>query len=133
MTALNADMGVDGIIVSNHGARQLDRAPSPLDVLPAIKAAVGERMAVMFDSGIRRGSDVLTALCLGAEFVFLGRSTLYGVTVGGLAGATHAIDILRGEVDVVMGQAGISDFGQLGPGRIFCEPPDHGRNDRRAG
>ena len=128
-----ADMGVDGIIVSNHGARQLDRAPSPLDVLPAIKAAVGERMTVMFDSGIRRGSDVLTALCLGAEFVFLGRSTLYGVTVGGLAGATHAIDILRGEIDVVMGQAGISDFGQLGPDRIFCDPPDHGRNDRRAG
>ena len=67
-----AAMGVDGVMVSNHGGRQLDRAPSPIEVLPAIPAAVGDKMTVMFDSGIRRGSDVIVALCLGAKFVFVG-------------------------------------------------------------
>ena len=79
-----AAMGVDGIMVSNHGARQLDRAPSPVEVLPAIHAAVGDKMTVMYDSGIRRGSDVIVALCLGAKFVFVGRHTLYGVAAGGV-------------------------------------------------
>ena len=82
-----AAIGVDGIMVSNHGARQLDRAPSPIEVLPAINAAVGDKMTVMFDSGIRRGSDVIVALCLGAKFVFVGRPTLYGVAAGGCPGA----------------------------------------------
>jgi len=126
-----AELGVDGVMVSNHGARQLDRAPSPLDVLPAIKAAVGDRMTVMLDSGIRRGSDVLIALCLGAEFVFLGRPTLYGATVGGTAGAAHAIDLLRGEIDVVMGQAGLPDLRQLGPDCLHQDHPDDRRNERR--
>ena len=71
-----ADMGVDGIIVSNHGGRQLDRAPAPLEVLLQITQAVGNRVAVMFDSGIRRGSDVVIARCLGARYVFVGRATL---------------------------------------------------------
>ena len=71
-----ADLGVDGLMVSNHGARQLDRAPSPLKMLPLIDAAVGDRVTLMLDSGIRRGSDALIALCLGARFVFLGRGTL---------------------------------------------------------
>ena len=77
-------------MVSNHGARQLDRAPSPIDVLPAINAAVGEKMTVMLDGGIRRGSDVITALCLGAKYVFVGRPTLYGVTAGGCVRAPPA-------------------------------------------
>ncbi len=128
-----AELGVDGIIVSNHGARQLDRAPSPLDMLPAIKAAVGDRMTVMFDSGIRRGSDVLVALCLGAEFVFLGRPTLYAAAVGGKAGVSHAIDILRAEIDMTMGQAGVSDLGQLGPERIYRDPAEDRLNDRGTG
>ncbi len=119
-----AELGVDGVIVSNHGARQLDRAPSPLDVLPAMKAAVGDRMTVMFDSGIRRGADVVVALCLGAEYVFLGRPTLYGATVGGTAGAAHAINILRGEIDMVMGQAGLTDLHTLGPDRLYQDLPD---------
>ena len=79
-------LGVDGIMVSNHGARQLDNAPSPLHVLPAIRDAVGDKMTVMFDGGIRRGLDALIALCMGAKFVFQGRPTLYGVTAGGVAG-----------------------------------------------
>ena len=102
-------------------------------MLPAIKAAVGDRMTVMFDSGIRRGSDVLVALCLGAEFVFLGRPTLYAAAVGGKAGVSHAIDILRAEIDMTMGQAGVSDLGQLGPERIYRDPAEDRLNDRGTG
>src|SRR6266849_5445526 len=71
-----AEIGCDGVIVSNHGGRQLDQAPGSLDALPAIKAAVGDRMTVMLDSGVRRGADILIALCLGAQFCFFGRPTL---------------------------------------------------------
>jgi (S)-mandelate dehydrogenase len=110
-----AAMGVDGIMVSNHGARQLDRAPAPIDVLPAITAAVGERMTIMYDGGIRRGSDVVTALCLGAKFVFVGRPTLYGVAAGGCAGAARALAIFRNEIDLVMAQMGAPDIKSLGP------------------
>ena len=110
-----AEMGVDGIMVSNHGARQLDRAPSPLEVLLPIAQAVGSRVTVMFDSGIRRGSDIVIARCLGARFAFLGRATLYGCAAGGVAGAKRAIDILRDEVDRVLAQIGCPSFDQLGP------------------
>src|SRR5712691_5954648 len=101
-----AEIGVDGVIVSNHGGRQLDQAPGSLDALPAIKAAVGDRMTVMLDSGVRRGADILIALCLGAQFCFFGRPTLYGAVAGGLPGVKKAIDIFRGEIDLVMGQIG---------------------------
>ena len=110
-----ADLGIDGIMVSNHGGRQLDRAPAPLEMLPAIKAAVGDRVTLMLDSGIRRGSDIVIARCLGAHFVFVGRATLYGAAVGGLAGATRAIDILRDEVQRVLMQMGCPSVNQLGP------------------
>jgi (S)-mandelate dehydrogenase len=110
-----AEMGVDGIMVSNHGGRQLDRAPAPLDVLLQITQAVGNRVAVMFDSGIRRGSDVVIARCLGARFVFTGRATLYGCAAGGPAGAKRAIDILKDEIDRVLAQIGCPSFDQLGP------------------
>jgi L-lactate dehydrogenase (cytochrome)/(S)-mandelate dehydrogenase len=110
-----AEIGVDGIMVSNHGGRQLDRAPSPLEVLPAIRAAVGDRLTLMLDSGVRRGADILTALCLGAQFVFVGRATLYGAAAGGLAGVRRAIEILRGEIDTVQGQIGCPSLDRLGP------------------
>src|SRR5580693_5350993 len=110
-----AEIGCDGIIVSNHGGRQLDQAPASLDVLPAIKAAVGERMTVMLDSGVRRGGDILIALCVGAQFVFFGRPTLYGAAAGGLPGVKKAVDILRSEIDLVMGQIGCPRLDQLGP------------------
>ena len=83
-------------------ARQLDQAPASLDVLPAVKAAVGDRMTVMLDSGVRRGADILIALCLGAQFVFFGRPTLYGAVAGGLPGVKKAVDIFRTEIDTVM-------------------------------
>jgi (S)-mandelate dehydrogenase len=110
-----AEIGVDGIIVSNHGGRQLDQAPASLDALPAIAAAVGDRLTVMLDSGVRRGADVLIALCLGARFVFFGRPTLYGAVAGGVAGVKKAIDIFRNEVDLVMAQIGCPSLAELGP------------------
>ena len=110
-----AEIGCDGIIVSNHGGRQLDQAPASLDVLPAIKEAVGDKLAVMLDSGVRRGADILIALCLGAQFVFMGRPTLYAAAAGGIPGVNKAISILSGEIDLVMGQIGCPSLDQLGP------------------
>ncbi len=121
-----SEAGCDGVIVSNHGARQLDQAPASLDVLPAVKAAVGDKITVMLDSGVRRGADILIALCLGAEFVFVGRPTLYGAAAGGLPGVEKAIDILRREVDLVMGQIGCSSLEQLGPDFLWKD--DRQRN-----
>ncbi|MFT5445131.1 MAG: (S)-mandelate dehydrogenase [Gammaproteobacteria bacterium] len=126
-----ADAGVDGLMVSNHGARQLDRAPSPLDVLPGIVDAVGERMTIMLDSGIQRGSDALTALSLGAKFVFLGRGTLYGVVAGGEAGATRAINILSNEINQVMVQIGCPSLDALGPDFVEWDPEIRARNHFR--
>lgn len=123
-----AEIGVDGLMVSNHGARQLDRAPSPLDVLPAINAAVGDRMTLMLDGGVRRGSDALIALCLGAKFVFLGRPTLYGVVAGGQAGAAKAVGILRNEIDLIMAQIGVTALDQLGPDFIHWDEDELRRN-----
>ena len=126
-----AAIGVDGIMVSNHGARQLDRAPSPIDVLPAINAAVGEKMTVMLDGGIRRGSDVITALCLGAKYVFVGRPTLSGVTAGGRPGATRALDIFRNEIDLVMANMGAPDIKSLGPQFLMWKDADDLRRNAR--
>ena len=116
-----ADIGCDGVIVSNHGGRQLDQAPASLDVLPAIKRAVGDRMTVMLDSGVRRGADILIAMCLGAQFCFFGRPTLYGAVAGGLPGVKKAIDIFRGEIDLTMGQIGCPSLNELGPDFLWSD------------
>ncbi|MDF0523331.1 alpha-hydroxy acid oxidase [Bradyrhizobium yuanmingense] len=108
-------LGVDGIIVSNHGGRQLDNAPSPLEVLPAICRAVGDTMTVMLDGGIRRGLHALIAICAGAKFVFQGRPTLYGVTAGGVTGAAKVLEIFRREIDISMAQIGAAKIADLGP------------------
>lgn len=126
-----AETGVDGIVVSNHGARQLDRAPSALDVLPGIVEAVGERLTVMLDGGIRRGADVIIALSMGARFVFLGRPTLYGTVAGGQAGAARALALLGNEVDTVMAQIGCTALDQLGLDFVEWDP-DALRRNRRA-
>jgi L-lactate dehydrogenase (cytochrome)/(S)-mandelate dehydrogenase len=115
------EVGCDGILVSNHGGRQLDQAPASLDVLPAIKAAVGDRAAVVLDSGVRRGADILIALCLGADFVFMGRPTLYGAAAGGLPGVKKAVEIFRHEIDLVMGQIGCPSLDQLGPDFLWTD------------
>jgi isopentenyl diphosphate isomerase/L-lactate dehydrogenase-like FMN-dependent dehydrogenase len=105
----------DGIVISNHGGRQLDGAPSTLEVLPQIAAAVGGRIAVFADGGIRRGSDIVKLLALGADMAFVGRAALYGVAAGGEAGARRALDILRSEVDRVLAFLGCNSIGELGP------------------
>jgi L-lactate dehydrogenase (cytochrome)/(S)-mandelate dehydrogenase len=115
------EVGCDGIQVSNHGGRQLDQAPASLDVLPAIKAAVGDRAAILLDGGVRRGADILIALCLGADFVVMGRPTLYGAAAGGLPGVKKAVEIFRNEIDLVMGQIGCPSLDQLGPDFLWQE------------
>ena len=109
-----AASGVDGLIVSNHGGRQLERLPSAIEVLPEIREAAGQRLAVMVDGGIRRGCDIAIALSLGADFVFLGRAPIYGIAAGGLPGAVRALEILKEELDLTMGQIGVSRVRDLG-------------------
>jgi L-lactate dehydrogenase (cytochrome) len=107
------ELGADGVIVSNHGGRQLDGAVSPLRVLPGIVKAVGNDFPVMLDSGIRRGTDVLKALALGAKFVFVGRPFLYAAAVAGEAGVRHAVQILADEVQRDLGLLGLNALEEL--------------------
>jgi L-lactate dehydrogenase (cytochrome)/(S)-mandelate dehydrogenase len=107
------DHGVDGIAVSNHGGRNFDSSPPAIDVLAGIVDAVGDRTTVLFDSGVRRGADVLKALAIGAKAVLIGRATLYGCAAGGQAGARHAIDLLANEIDVAMAMLGVTRLDDL--------------------
>lgn len=106
-------IGVDGIILSNHGGRQLDYTVSPMRVLPAVTDAVQGRIPVMIDSGFRRGSDVLKAFALGADFVFVGRPFLYAASIGGEAGVRHCARILHDEIFRNMGLIGINALREM--------------------
>jgi len=108
------ESGVDGVIVSNHGGRQLDYTMSGLRTLPEIAAQAGG-MTVMLDGGIRRGTDVLKALALGAQFVFVGRPMLFAAVAGGEAGVTRALTLLKDEVDRDMALLGIRSIGEISP------------------
>ena len=119
---LAAETGADAIIVSNHGGRQLDGAPSSISVLPEIVEAVGERIEVHMDGGIRSGQDVLKALCLGAKGVYVGRPFLYGLGAGGREGVKLALDIIRRELDVTLALCGKRDIAQAG--RDLLRTPD---------
>jgi L-lactate dehydrogenase (cytochrome) len=120
--------GIDGIILSNHGGRQLDGAIAPLRVLPEIRSELGD-FPLMIDGSIRRGTDVLKALALGADFVFVGRSFLFAAAIAGSRGVTHAIDILMAEIDRNMAMLGINDLGELGPQFVrFMEKKDTGND-----
>jgi len=121
-----AETGADAIIVSNHGGRQLDGAPSSISVLPEIVDAVGDRIEIHLDSGIRSGQDVLKALCLGAKGTFIGRSFLFGLGAYGKDGVTIALEIIRRELDVTMALCGKRDVRDLGPELIYNPPsPRH--------
>jgi isopentenyl diphosphate isomerase/L-lactate dehydrogenase-like FMN-dependent dehydrogenase len=117
-----AEIGVDGIIVSNHGGRQLDQAPAPLEVLPGISEAVGDKVTLMLDGGVRRGADIVMALCHGARFVMVGRATLYGAAAGGIDGVRKAIAILREEIDLVLGQIGCPNVADLDQSFVMRAP-----------
>jgi (S)-mandelate dehydrogenase len=110
-----ATMGIDAVVVSNHGGRQLDGAVAALDAVPPIVRAVKGRMSVLVDGGVRRGVDAVKAVALGAEAVMLGRATLYGACAAGEAGATRAVDILRDELVRAMQLSGVRTVAEIGP------------------
>lgn len=113
------DLGVDGVVVSNHGGRQLDGARPTLEALPAIAEAVGDNCQVLLDGGIRRGSDIVKALCLGADAVLIGRAYLYGLAVDGQCGVEAVLDVLREEVVRVMTFMGVADVRELSASHLI--------------
>ncbi|MBL1142070.1 MAG: alpha-hydroxy-acid oxidizing protein [Proteobacteria bacterium] len=108
-------LGCDGIVVSNHGGRQLDSAVAPIEVLPEIIESVGSKLTVLVDNGFRRGTDIIKAIAMGADAVMIGRPTLYGLAAGGEAGVNHALSILTTEIDRVLGQTGCRSIDDVGP------------------
>ena len=106
-------LGADGVVVSNHGGRALDSSMATLDALPAVVAAVGGRMAILLDSGVRRGSDVVKALALGADAVLAGRAVLYGLAAAGETGASRALELLRAETTRTMAMLGARDVSEI--------------------
>jgi isopentenyl diphosphate isomerase/L-lactate dehydrogenase-like FMN-dependent dehydrogenase len=107
------DHGMDAIVVSNHGGRQLDGAASSIAALPEIAAAVGGQIEVLLDSGIRRGSDIVKAVALGANGVLIGRAFMYGLAAHGEAGAVAAIRLLAAEMDITMAFMGVRSIAEL--------------------
>lgn len=117
-----ADEGVDAVIVSNHGGRELDHVPATIDALPPIVDAVGDRIEVLADSGIRRGSDILAALALGARAVLVGRAHLYGLAAAGEAGVRHAIDLLADGLRTTMALTGASSIAEIDRDLVRVDP-----------
>lgn len=115
------EAGADAVWVSNHGGRQLDTAPATIDVLPDVVAEVGESAQVVFDGGVRRGSDIVKALALGADAVAVGRAYLYGLAAGGEAGVARSIEILRSELVRTMQLMGCPALSSLNASRV-CQP-----------
>jgi len=111
---LAAEHGAAGVVVSNHGGRQLDTSPATIDVLPAIADAVGDGMELIVDGGVRRGTDVVKALALGARAVAVGRPALWGLAVDGQAGVEHALGLLRDEFDTALGLCGCRSVAEIG-------------------
>ncbi|HVR54344.1 MAG TPA: alpha-hydroxy acid oxidase, partial [Pseudorhodoferax sp.] len=112
--AMAQRLGVDGVVVSNHGGRQLDGTVASLDALPAM-AAAAPGLTLLLDGGVRRGTDVLKALALGARAVLVGRPAMYGLAAAGQAGAAQALALLRREIDVDLALLGCTDVAALGP------------------
>jgi L-lactate dehydrogenase (cytochrome)/(S)-mandelate dehydrogenase len=115
------EVGATGVVVSNHGGRQLNGAMASVDALPAVVAAVGDRATVLLDGGVRTGSDVVTALALGADAVMIGRPYIYGLAVAGAAGVESVLAILAAEMRQTLTLMGIADIADLGPEHLL--PP----------
>ncbi|AUG28181.1 alpha-hydroxy-acid oxidizing protein [Microbacterium hominis] len=112
------DRGVDGIILSNHGGRQLDRAPIPFHLLPEVVREVGKDATVMIDTGIMNGADIVAAVAMGATFTLIGRAYLYGLMAGGRQGVDRTIEILRSEIERTMKLLGVSTLAELEPRHV---------------
>jgi len=112
------DLGVDGIVLSNHGGRQLDRAPVPFHLLPSVAAEVGDRTEILLDTGIISGADIVAAIALGARFTLIGRAYLYGLMAGGEAGVARAIEILSGQLIRTMRLLGVTSLEELAPRHV---------------
>jgi L-lactate dehydrogenase (cytochrome) len=112
------DAGVDGIVLSNHGGRQLDRAPIPFHLLPEVRQAVGDDFTVMVDTGIMNGADIVAAVALGADFTLIGRAYLYGLMAGGRQGVDRTIAILRSEIERTMRLLGVASLAELEPSHV---------------
>ena len=113
-----ADVGVDGIVLSNHGGRQLDRAPVPFHLLPSVAKEVGADLEILLDTGIMNGADVVAALALGAKFTLIGRAYLYGLMAGGREGVDRTIAILSGQIARTMRLLGVTDLAELTPAHV---------------
>ncbi|WP_432897433.1 alpha-hydroxy acid oxidase [Micromonospora matsumotoense] len=120
---LAVEHGVDGVLVSNHGGRQLDGVTATLDALPAVVAAVDGRLPVLVDGGLRRGTDVLVALALGATAVLVGRPVLWGLAVAGAAGVRHVLDLLRADLDRALALVGVARPGDLSADLVVSGAP----------
>ena len=116
------DAGADAVLVSNHGGRQLDRAPTPLEQLPRVVEAVGDRAEVYLDGGVRNGADAVAAVCLGARAVFVGRAYLYGLMAAGERGVQRVVDILDAELRQTLQLLGVTAVSGLGPHRARLRP-----------
>ncbi|CAN7184629.1 alpha-hydroxy acid oxidase [Mycolicibacterium frederiksbergense] len=113
-----ADLGVDGIVLSNHGGRQLDRAPIPFHLLPRVVPAVGDRTEVILDTGIMSGADIVASIALGARFTLVGRAYLYGLMAGGEAGVDRMIEILSDQISRTMRLLGVASLAELVPEHV---------------
>ena len=120
--ALAVEHGAAGVVVSNHGGRQLDCVPPALDMLPEVVEAVGGRRPVLLDGGVRRGTDVLIALALGADALLAGRAPLWGLAVGGEAGALRVLEILREEIELALVLLGCRSPSEVGPQHLVDGP-----------
>ncbi|MFV0433198.1 MAG: alpha-hydroxy acid oxidase, partial [Leucobacter sp.] len=112
------DRGVDGIVLSNHGGRQLDRAPIPFRLLPQVVREVGRDATVMIDTGIMNGADIVASVALGAKFALIGRAYLYGLMAGGRAGVDRTIEILRSEIERTLTLLGVASLDELEPRHV---------------
>jgi L-lactate dehydrogenase (cytochrome) len=119
--------GADGVLLSNHGGRQLDRAPVPLELVPAVREALDGRADVLVDTGITTGADVVAAMALGAQGTLVGRAYLYGLMAGGERGVARAVRILADEVARTMALLGVTKIADLGPEHVSLRPAEHSR------
>lgn len=113
-----AELGVDAVVLSNHGGRQLDRAPVPFQLLPSVRDAVGDDMELIVDTGIMNGADIVAAMALGADFTLIGRAYLYGLMAGGREGVDRTISILQSQIERTMKLLQVNTIGELTPEHV---------------